>query len=229
MILIFMEMNILIHCVIILNFKSEKMKIEELKKRLNFGQTIELVKFKNLKQVIESENKKYLQKNQKSMINNENISQLDLNNHLIHYKNFVLRDNHINHFYIDILFYYDWYPHILKIFFIDPDVDFCKVMYFLLNEFQKNNIQEWNIFEDNQKIEMTFNEFLLYLISNNKNFQRYFISKKQYQYFGCFNCNQKIIKISNEYYLCHKYNKKSTCPYSICPAPKKIRLIKKRN
>jgi hypothetical protein len=102
-------------------------------------------------------------------------------------------------FKFDILFYYDWFPHLSVISISDMDLSFWKKLYYIVKKSKKPDAREWDLFEFNKKKKMNLNQFLIYLISKHDDVQRYFQVNQKL----CENCykNQHVINIKN-YSLC---------------------------
>jgi hypothetical protein len=130
----------------------------------------------------------------------ENISKLNSYHNLFH-----LQGNN-NYYWLEILFYFDWFPHLADIIITQNDYTICQVLYYLIFENQKPNARNWDLFDNNEKVEMNFNEFLIYLISKYKNFQSHFLTKEDIIYFKCNNCSKKkIFVISSKLNICKNF------------------------
>jgi hypothetical protein len=207
----------MIYVIILLNQKirNKKMKIKDTIKNPT---SIRIYKYVNIStychQYIKNSTNNYIR--QVNIIEKEKIKELDEDYNLFAiqftpnnniYVRYDEQKKEFNFFKLNILFYYDWFPHIMRFLLLNSDPDFCQVIYFILKENEKINARKWNIFINQEKIEMTFNEVLLYLIQNHIHFQKYFLSKKEFELNNCNDCqNRKIIQISKKYSLCKNYD-----------------------
>jgi Ser-tRNA(Ala) deacylase AlaX len=106
---------------------------------------------------------------------------------------------------INVLLYFDWFPHIAHFQFHNNLFNY--IIYNILKENAKTNSRNWNIFEDQKKIELDFKEFLIMLAQKHSNIKNKFIIKNEFQKYYCQDCNDKnnLIKIKNKYFCCRDY------------------------
>jgi hypothetical protein len=140
------------------------------------------------------------------IISEKNILKLRPNHNLFHFQ--ILNNSNMN-FRIDILFYYDWFPHLADFILIpnNHQKNF-KILYYLIFENQKPNARNWDLFDNNEKVEMIFNEFLIYLISKYKIFKKYFMTKEESDNLKCNQCKfklSKFVQVTPKLNLCQKY------------------------
>jgi hypothetical protein len=176
------------------------------KLKLSCSETMQIIKYRKVSKCA------------KTFLDRKTIQKIDDEKNLMHFSTQVV----VNiKFKIRFLFYFDWYPHVQHFLILENDLDFARVIWYILKENAKSNARKWNIFLETQKMKMEFNEFLIYLISRNPDFQKYFISQKLAQKINCQNCqfmNKTSISISNEYSFCknlsiiqNRYDKTQYC------------------
>jgi hypothetical protein len=132
-----------------------------------------------------------------SILNKSNYLNIDPKSNFFHYVNEGVL------FQINILFYFDWFPHIQWFNLLTNDHDLIPVFYYLLQENTKFNARNWNIFHNFKKMNIDFNESLILLIQKNDRLKKYFLTLEQKKLFRCdFCCNSNIQKISSDYSIC---------------------------
>jgi hypothetical protein len=176
------------------------MNIEKILMEINDSVTIQLFKYVIISDVCQNQYNTEnsiidMEKNKNQLRNNYNLIAMNI------YPNL----NLMKYFNMEFLIYYGWFPHVAKILLTENDYDFCNLMYFIFQENQKRNFQ-WDIFENEIKIKMNFNQYLIYLINTYNRFRIYFLSDQQFERNKCQYCsNRKVLQISDEYRLCQNY------------------------
>jgi hypothetical protein len=112
---------------------------------------------------------------------------------------------------IDVLIYFDWFPHIMHFQFYYHNsyslrqFNFIKRLFF---DFQKINIK-WNIFENHQKLHLNLKEYFIYLTLYCNSYQEYYLTENKKRKYKCDQCifKDKIIYITNQYSMCEYFSK----------------------
>jgi hypothetical protein len=166
--------------------------------------TIKIKKYQRIKNVIKEhdeilgneidENEKF-NEIKENMKFNIKFDQIDENHNVLIFKKNIMSFN--------IFFYFDWYPHVKHFVLIENDFDFIPVFQYLLEENAKFNARKWNIFIENKKINISFDNLFLRLISSELFLKSYFFSAKIKELNQCQTCEHfsKVFRFY-EYYLC---------------------------
>jgi hypothetical protein len=169
-----------------------------------YDTTLQIIKYQKISS--------YCQINNQIDLTYSSCQKIDDKKNLIYFK----KVDSFSNFRLYILFYFDWFPHIQLFNLTGYDNDFAKVMWYILKENIKSNARKWNIFLEQTKIEMKFNEFLNYLVLNNEKFKSYFNTKEFFQNTKCYNCCfREIININDLISFCRNkslmYKDKNKC------------------
>jgi hypothetical protein len=119
-------------------------------------------------------------------------------------------------FKIKILFYFDWYPHVLDISLDIHSKDISKIFYQLFLENAKPNSRKWDIFINQSKIKKTFDQFVCDIIKDKSMFRNHFLSTVERKYL-CKNCfyRKNILSISSGHSICYYYSNGCGVKYAI--------------
>jgi hypothetical protein len=218
------------------------MLVESLKKDMKSSFTIKLTKYLSIQQILKEYTEMNLDNGQISLKKNQ-IELLNPQNNYIHYycsnsinainkideideideidDEFLESQNINNYLYLEIMMYYSWFPHVMTVILVSNDCDICKILYYIISENKKPNARNWDIFINaNQKLKITFDEFLFYLISKESIVKNCFLTTEQMKYFNCNICqNKKIIPFSDNLNICYNFQRRiyiKNSPYAIC-------------